>query len=242
MSQEKRQRLHQTIAAIRRRWGADALRTLGRGQRTLPPIPTGHTALDEMLDGGIPRGRLTHLLGAPTSGKTALALQIIAHAQREGDSVIYLDPGRRLALDSIVPAGVDLERLALVYPPSLAVAGEILRDAVAARIAGVIVLDVDAAGSQDRPAASTLCQIARLLPATLCAVLVLAPPGHPASEAIAPFADVRLQVEWQTWLHDQRDIQGYQTRVTLLKQRSGPPGQAVSLTIWLPDASGKVAS
>ena len=98
MESERAATLQRIIATIQRRWGTRALRRFG--QPTGEPIPvvtSGFAELDAALGiGGVPRGRLTELLGSPTSGMTTLALTLIARAQESGDLAGYMGfpPGR----------------------------------------------------------------------------------------------------------------------------------------------------
>ncbi|NLX44031.1 MAG: DNA recombination/repair protein RecA, partial [Chloroflexi bacterium] len=77
----KKQRLDQTVSAIQARWGSRALRKPApQAPNAIPRIPTCFPSLDE-LTGGLPRGGITELLGAPTAGATTLALKAVAQAQ-----------------------------------------------------------------------------------------------------------------------------------------------------------------
>ena len=98
MSSGKKKRLEAMMAALQLRWGQKALQP---GDQAFPPtaevspISTSFPSLDRALDGigGIPRRRLTEILGAPTSGMATLALKIIATAQAEGNLAVYIDLG-----------------------------------------------------------------------------------------------------------------------------------------------------
>src|SRR5438105_4823318 len=86
--------LQSLIASLRQRWGNHAAR-LGSDAEEVRVIPTGFAVLDAALViGSVPRGRLTELLGTPTSGATTIALRLIAHAQKQGDLVAYIDLSR----------------------------------------------------------------------------------------------------------------------------------------------------
>ncbi len=82
MTTERKQRLEKTVADLQQRFG---LRAIGRAEtRAIPVISTGFPTLDEALGvGGLPRGRLSEIVGIPTSGMATLALQIVAQAQQE---------------------------------------------------------------------------------------------------------------------------------------------------------------
>ena len=73
--------------------------------------PTGAAALDTVLHGGLPRGELSEVAGAPSSGRTTLLLQVMAAATHRGEIAALVDTFDRLDLGSIVAAGIDLDRL-----------------------------------------------------------------------------------------------------------------------------------
>jgi protein ImuA len=81
------------------------------------PAPTGHRALDQaLLLGGLPAGRLSEIAGAPSSGKTALALSLLAEQTRAGKLVAFVDGSGQFYPPAAAAMGVDLERLLLVQP------------------------------------------------------------------------------------------------------------------------------
>lgn len=112
---KKRKRLDLVVTAIQRRFGPKALQ---RGEQALHPavalphISTSFPNLDETLDGigGIPYGRITEILAAPTSGMTTLALKILAQAQEAGDLAIYVDLGQNFDPDYAARCGVNKEK------------------------------------------------------------------------------------------------------------------------------------
>jgi hypothetical protein len=81
----------------------------GRGDGQVAPAAL--TELDASLQGGLPRGQLSELVGSPSSGRTTLLLQVLAAATRRGEIVALVDTFDRLDLASVVAAGVDLDRL-----------------------------------------------------------------------------------------------------------------------------------
>src|SRR5580765_1273779 len=89
-------------------------RTLTRGERIrsdLDYASTGHAGLDARLRGGIPRGQVSELVGARSSGRTALMLQLLAAATRRGELVALVDALDMLDVESAAAAGIDLDRL-----------------------------------------------------------------------------------------------------------------------------------
>jgi recombination protein RecA len=81
----------------------------GKGEGAV--VPTGIAALDAVLDGGLPRGELSEIAGARSSGRTTLLLQVIAAATRRGEIAAFIDTFDRLDVASAIAAGVDLDGL-----------------------------------------------------------------------------------------------------------------------------------
>ena len=89
------------------------------GTTTAEPVsrlPSGVAGLDALLGGGVPRGRISEVLGPPSSGRTSLLLTLLATATRRGDVVAWVDLADALHPESCTRAGVDLHRLLWVRP------------------------------------------------------------------------------------------------------------------------------
>jgi hypothetical protein len=82
-------------------------------------LPSGFTHLDALLGGGLPRGRISEVLGPLTSGKTSLLLVLLAAATRRGEVVACVDLADALSPASVAAAGADLQRVLWVRPPSV---------------------------------------------------------------------------------------------------------------------------
>lgn len=132
--------LEETLAAIRQRWGANAICKLV--PETLSAISTGFPPLDDALAiGGIARGRITELQGTPTSGMTTLALKVAQSAQAAGELVAFINLGYRLDPAYVRYCGVELSTLLLVLPKTDKQALDIMTDIVASRGVGLIVFN-----------------------------------------------------------------------------------------------------
>lgn len=245
----KRKRLEAALADIRLRWGPQAI---GRGKPAgtaaqMPHIPTGFPALDKALGiGGIPRGRLTELNGRPTSGMTTLALKLVANAQAEGDTAVYLDLGRTFNADYAHRCQVDVSepKLLLVRPQSGRDGLAIARTLVASRSAGILIVDSLAqllAEPQGQGALSAaLGHLNRALAKSSCALIFLTPlqtnpialDANPhGSPALAHYATLRLVIEKEGWLRQGRDIRGYRAQVKVVKNKLGPAGKKATIRI-----------
>jgi len=236
--------LEAAIARIHRRYGSQALvkgkppTAVGTGS-TIPHIPTGFPGLDRALGiGGLPKGRVSELLGPATSGKTTLALKFLAQAQAEGGQVGYVDQARAFDPDYAHRCGLDLSRLLVAAPYDLR---EAL--AMAEALAGsggleALVFDgLDALWSDADAApllAASLDRLAAPLARSGTALLFLhgpAPGRSPALSALAHHATVRLLIVRERWLRRHGDIRGYQARVEVLKNRLGLAGRTVAIAI-----------
>ena len=117
MDPEKKQKLEKTISALQNRWGTQAIRTLKQVQgKSLPPhLPTGFSTLDEaLIIGGLPHGRISEIIGAPTSGMATVALRVLANAQNEDKVAVFVDPSHTFDPDYAVRCGLILSQLILV--------------------------------------------------------------------------------------------------------------------------------
>lgn len=245
MGSKKRKRLEAAVGAIQQRWGQRVLR---RGLRPaqVARIPTGFAALDAVLDGcgGIPLGRLSEILGAPTSGMTTLALKIIVEAQRQDHLTAYVDLNRTFDPDYAARCEVDLKRLILVRPGDGLEALQLSHSLLAGGSVGLLVFDNITALNQYPDQAAALAANLSQLPATLTratsAFIGLTPlqfgkalstanylPGF----ALPHLASLRLELKKECWLYRGRDVRGYQAKVVVLKNKLGRAGQQANLVI-----------
>lgn len=240
----RKQKLEMAVALIHRRFGS---RSLVKGRLPtaigapaaagVPHIPTGFPALDQALGiGGLPKGRISELLGLATSGKTTLALKFLAQAQAGGGQVGYIDQARYFDPDYAHRCGLDLSHLLIGSPydfqEALAMTEALLRDGgLAALIFDTVDLfltDPEAA----RHLAALLNRLAAPLTRSGTALLFLhdtVSERSPALSTLAHAASVRLQLTRERWLRQHGDIRGYEARVEVLKNRLSPAGRAVTL-------------
>lgn len=240
MGSRKRTRLESTVAAIQQRWGPKALQRAERvsPNAEVPHIPTGFSNLDKALGiGGIPRGRLTELLGTPTSGRATLALKIIANAQAKRDVAAYLDLGATFDPDYAARCGIDLSHLLLVRPRNGREALEITQRLITSRSSGVLVFDA-VSHLPDHPQegpvlAALLRQLPQVLASSPCVAIFLtplwnnepsSPTNYPRDFALPNYATLRLLFEKERWLYRGPVVRGYEARVQILKNKLGPTG------------------
>jgi recombination protein RecA len=230
------------------------------GGDSVPHIPSGFPALDRALGiGGLPKGRVCELLGPATSGKTTLALKFLTQAQASGGQVAYVDQALYFDPDYAYRCGLDLSRLLVGTSHDLREALALTEALVHSGGLTALVFDVLDFLWTDPEAVPLLAATFNRLPPALSrsgmTLLILreSPPdslslsgasptrgsptgvsptgGSPALSTLAHYAAVRLQVARERWLYDGQDIRGYEARVEVLKNRLGPAGRAVTLTI-----------
>ena len=145
--QQKAQAIESTITYIDRQFGKGSLMRLGdKAQERVSFIPTGSLALDVAVGiGGIPRGRVTEIFGPESSGKTTLALHIIAEAQKVGGYVAFIDAEHALDPGYAQKLGVDVENLLISQPDDGEQALEITDHLIRSGAIDIIVIDSVAA-------------------------------------------------------------------------------------------------
>ena len=144
---EKKKALESAIAQIEKNFGKGAIIKLGANQTMkVDAIPTGSMGLDLALGiGGVPRGRIVELYGPESSGKTTVALHIIAEAQKQGGEVAFVDVEHALDPKYAAAVGVDVDNLLVSQPNSGEEALEIMEALVRSGAIDVVVLDSVAA-------------------------------------------------------------------------------------------------
>jgi recombination protein RecA len=148
MDSEKNKVLDVTKEQIERKFGKGSLMKLGEHAAVtqVAAIPTGSLALDAALGiGGVPRGRVVEIFGPESSGKTTLALQIIAEAQAEGGIAAFIDAEHALDPSYAARLGVDIDEILISQPDTGEQALEIADMLVRSGAIDVIVIDSVAA-------------------------------------------------------------------------------------------------
>lgn len=145
--QEKQKALAEAMAQIEKQFGAGAVMKLGdKSAAAIDVISTGALSLDIALGvGGLPRGRITEIYGPESSGKTTVALHVIAEAQRNGGEVGFIDAEHALDPKYAQNLGVDVENLIVAQPDTGEQALEIAEALVRSSALDVVVIDSVAA-------------------------------------------------------------------------------------------------
>jgi len=190
---------------------------------TVPRLATGLSALDAVLGGGIPRGRITELAGPRSAGRTGLAAAIAASATRAGETIAWVDPADALDPEAAAAADIALARLLWVRPrgvPDALRAAEIL---LGAGGFGLVLLDVDAVQSGGR----AWPRLAHAAERTRSTLLVVAP-----RRAAGTFAAVGLElgarrVRWTGGPGRLVLLEGIEASLTVARSRLGRWGQSL---------------
>jgi recombination protein RecA len=240
---ETQQRLERTVALIQRKWGQEALRQGVTPARTIPHIPTGFAELDAATGiGGVPRGRITVLSGAATSGKITLAALVLARSQGKGRLAAYVDLLHTCDADYLERCGVRLRDLLVVRPEHASQALELTQTLVARSEVAAILFDhwgaVEADGRARSFIAGMLDQLVGLLAHSQAALLIVDDPPSPWQRLLpviggplAHYAALHLVMSREQWFLAGPDVRGYRARVTLAKNKLGPAGQTVPIEI-----------
>jgi len=145
---ERTKALDLALQQIEKQFGKGAIMTLGEGNAApgIEIIPTGSIGLDMALGvGGVPRGRIVEIYGPESSGKTTLALTIIANAQRAGGAAVFIDAEHALDANYAQKLGVDIANLHVAQPDTGEEALEIADTLVRSGAVDVVVIDSVAA-------------------------------------------------------------------------------------------------
>src|SRR5688500_10135181 len=143
---QRLQGLKLAVTQIEKQFGSGSIMKLGESHKIdIETIPTGSLSLDIALGGGIPRGRVIEIYGPEASGKTTLALHIIAEAQQAGGNAAFVDAEHALDPERAKVIGVKLEDLLLSQPDTGEQALEITETLVRSSAVDVVVVDSVAA-------------------------------------------------------------------------------------------------
>jgi recombination protein RecA len=242
------------LAQIERQFGKGAIMRLGAepAASPVPVIPTGSISLDAALGvGGLPRGRVIEIYGPEASGKTTLALHVIAEAQKAGGIAVFIDAEHALDPTYAQKLGVKTEDLLIAQPDTGEQALEIAETLVRSGAVDVVVVDSVAAlvpkaeldgemgdpqmGLQARLMSQALRKLTGIISKSQTTMIFLNqirqkigmfvgnPETTTGGKALLFYASVRLEIRRITQVKDGEEAIGSRVRVRVIKNKVAPP-------------------
>jgi recombination protein RecA len=245
--------LKNTLAQIEKQFGEGAIMPLGvKTAVRIAGIPTGSLSLDIALGGqGIPRGRIVEIFGPESSGKTTLALHVVAQAQREGGIAAFIDAEHALDPSWAKKLGVDLESLLVSQPGSGEEAMHITEMLIRSNAVDAIVIDSVAAlvprkelegeigdshvGLQARLMSQAMRKLTGAIAKSKTSVIFInqirekigvmfgSPETTPGGRALKFYSSCRIDVRRIGQLKDGEDVVGQRVRAKVVKNKVAPP-------------------
>ena len=233
MSSGRQLKLDALVARLQLQHGPRAIRKAAPTAEPVACHSTTFPALDAALGGGLPRGRITEILGQATSGKLTLAAKTLAAAPAQRDALVaWLDLPRTCDPDYLHRCGLDLDRLLVVRPHDGADALAIALHLMESGTLAALVFDGTADLAQVDPAivSGSLERLAAIVTQTQTVVIFLSEPGA-QSRTLAHVAAVRLALRRERWITRAKDVRGYEGQAEVLKHKLGRAGAVVPIRI-----------
>lgn len=261
MDNEKRKALEFALGKIEKDFGKGSIMRLGdKTHEKMPVIPTGTLSLDIALGvGGVPRGRIIEIYGAESSGKTTLALHIIAEAQRLGGVAAFVDAEHALDPSYAVSLGVNIDDLYVSQPDNGEMALAITENMVRTGSLDVIVVDSVAAltpkaeiegdmgdshmGLQARLMSQALRKLTSIVNKTNTCLIFINQTrmkigmvfGNPETttggNALKFYSTIRMEVKKTTSVKDKEETVANKVKITIVKNKVAPPFKKVELEL-----------
>ena len=250
---EREKALDMALAQIERQFGEGAVMKMGeRGQMKVEAVSSGSLAIDVALGiGGLPRGRVVEVYGPEASGKSTLAMHVVAEAQRTGGICAYVDAEHAMDPDYAKNIGVDIDELLISQPDTGEQALEITDMLIRSGAIDVVVIDSVAAltpraeiegemgdthvGLQARLMSQALRKLTANLSKTKTIVIFInqlrekigvmfgSPETTPGGRALKFYSSVRIDIRRIEAIKSDGEVTGSRTRIKVVKNKVAPP-------------------